>query len=271
MGRKRIEEREPTKEMFAILADENKQEKIMENDKVEELTPKIGSSDWTSFVLSKLSPDELFNGCPTYEGLRRICYDLLGTITDVDIDPVQAPNPQNGNHSCIVAKITIEHPINFNWLGDIAGRTIKYSQICDVFMGNGGKDTFAWRFSSATCWTRTKAALLRDAFRLKFVYTKEEMSELSDSESGVDGYINSNQVDIMDMICSRLNVNAGKFIKGVWKKNKPNDNTDDLNLVPYSVACQSVMLINPWQQDKSKIKPEVVGYDKNWKKEIKNY
>jgi len=274
MGRKKNEpENEPTPEIFKALkdlkVDNNDNQDIVIAPEISSI-PKISSVDWTSFVLGKLNPDELYNGCPTYEGLRRVCYDLLGTITNIDINVVQAPNIQNGNHSCIIAKITIEHPTNFTWLEDVAGRTITYSQAGDIFHGNGNNDQFAWRFSSATCWTRTKASLLRDTFRLKFVYSREELSDLDEGDSGANGYINPNQIDCLDMICKRINVDAAKFIRGIWKKLRPNDNTDDLNLVPFSTTVQCIALLNSWQQDKNKIKAETVGYNKDWKSSFKN-
>lgn len=269
MGRKKNEEIEPTKEMFDLLKDSTEKTAEVVPETPKEVFPLIGSDEWTPFVLSKLKPDELYDGCPTYEGLRRICYDLLGTIVDTDIQVVQPPNVQNGNHSCVVAKMSIEHPIHFDWLRDVAGRTIRYSQVGDVFMGNGTKDLFAWRFSSATCWTRTKASLLRDIFRLRFVYTKEEMTELAEDQSGADGYMNINQVDALNSMTSRMDINTAKFIRGVWKKARPNDDTEDLNKVPFHIAIQCVGILNTWVADKDKIKPEVKGFDKNWKKELK--
>lgn len=247
--------------------EETKEEK--EEKEVEPEYPEIGTFEWTSFVLSKLNPDELWNGCPTYEGLRRICYDLLGTIVDIDIDVRQTPNAQNGNHSCIVAKILIEHPLGFRWLKDISGKTIRYSHVGDSFHGNGNNDPFAWRFSSATCCTRVKASLLRDAFRLKYVYTKEEMSDIQEDESGANGYINPNQIDALDMMCSRINVDAAKFIRGVWKKARANDDTTDLNKVPFAVAINCIAYLQPWQRDLKLIKPEVIGYDAKWKNSFK--
>lgn len=241
-----------------VKAEDKPEEKV-------EMIPYIGSPEWTPFVLSKLNPDELWNGCPTYEGLRRISYDLLGTITDVDIIPSQVPNHQNANHSCLVAKITIEHPYEFEWLGRVAGKTIRYSHIGDSFHGNGREDEFAWKFSSATCWTRVKASLLRDTFRLKYVYAKEELTTLDDSDSGAAGKINSQQIDGLDMMCSRINVNTAKFIRGVWKAVRKNDDTEDLNECPFTVAAQLFSHLNKWQQDPKAINQDCLGYMKTWK------
>lgn len=236
-----------------------------EKEEPKEQVPNIGTPEWTPYVLSKLQPDEMWNGCPTYEGLRRITYELLGDIVDIDIDLKQAPNYQNANHSCAIARLTIEHPYDFEWLGRIAGKTIRYSHVGDSFHGNGNNDPFAFRFSSATCWTRVKASLLRDAFRLKYVYAKEELSDIPEDDSGVSGLVNSNQIDGLDMMCSRINVDAAKFMRGVWKKVREKDDHSDLNKCPFNVAAQSFGLLNQLQQNPKNIQPELIGYNKVWK------
>jgi hypothetical protein len=232
--------------------------------------PPINSADWTPFIMSKLTQDEVHDGCPTYQGLERLCYEYLGDIVDIDIDPRQAPNVHNGNHTCLVARITIDHPPEFDWLGRIAGRTIRYSHVGDTFNGNGGrKDSFAWQFSSATCATRAKASLLRGAFRLRHVYAKEELSGLSPGESGADAYIIVTQVDGLDMMCSRLNVNVTKFLMQTWKHYVKDQKGEDLNFIPYWVVQKSFAQLQPWQHDKSTIPAGVLGYDPDWKNGLK--
>lgn len=272
MGRNKKEDKdevieiEPAEEKIDGVLDRLQVVKVEEiKDEETEEVPYIGTPEWTSYVLSKLQPDEMYNGCPTYEGLRRICYELLGTIIDIDLTVNQSPNFQNANASCITAKMTIEHPHQFEWLGGIAGRTIRYSQVGDVFHGNGNDDKFAWRFSTATCYTRVKASLLRDAFRLRYVYAREELSDLPEEDSGVSGYCNSNQIDGLDMICQRINVDATKFMRGVWKQARKNDDTDNLNKCPFTVVAQMFALVQKFQQDPKNIPKEVLGYDKKWK------
>src|SRR5579883_2274974 len=60
--------------------------------------PKQTSRDWTPFVLSKLEDDEIFDGCPTVEGLRRVTEEYFGEVLESTSRVVQAPNAQNGFH-----------------------------------------------------------------------------------------------------------------------------------------------------------------------------
>lgn len=236
----------------------------------DEVIPDITSDDWTPFIMTKFKPDELHDGCPDYNGLRRIVTEYLGDIIDTDPDIRQTPNANNGNHSCVVMKITIDHPPEFYWLGRLAGRTVRYGHVGDVFSGNGDKsqDVFAWQYSSATCTTRTKASLLRDALRLKKVYAREEISAISPEESGVNGSMICSQARCLDMMCSRLKVNAAKFLTGVWRHLSKDKVSDDLNDVPYVIAQKALGIIQPWQHNRDKIDPKVVGYDPTWTKDL---
>jgi hypothetical protein len=232
--------------------------------------PDINDPDWTGFVLSKLRPDELHDGCPDYFGLRRLADEWLGVVTGTFVNVVQAPNFNNGNHTCLVVSMTIDHG-DYPWLGDYAGRSVTYGHAGDVFSGNGEeKDRFAWQHSSATCSTRAKAALLRDVFRLRHVYTREELSPVPAADSGADGYMVRSQFRSLDALCAkaRLDVDAGKYVRGVWRAFVKQGPHDDLNRVPYGVAQRALALIQPWQQDRSKIKDEVRGYDPDWMKGV---
>lgn len=87
-----------------------------------ETVPNIGSDEWTPYVMSKLRPYELCRQLPTYNGLRRLCYELLGDIVDTDVRVAE---------SFMEARVTIEHPAEFVWLGTVAGRTVRYSHLGD--------------------------------------------------------------------------------------------------------------------------------------------
>lgn len=233
-----------------------------------EPVPDLYAPQWTGFIMGKFRAHELHDGCPTYPGLRRVAADYLGDVGNVFVQAPQTPNSGNGNHSCVIVSMTIDHPGEFSWLGRLAGRSIVYSDGADIFHGNGSRDLFAWRHSLATCITRVKARLLRDAFRLEGVYAKEELAELPAGDSGADGYINSVQVKIIDMLCGPaprgMNINAAKFLGGIWK-HCCRDAGDDLNRVPRQVADKAIAFLQPWQQDPSKIDERVKnGYDPNW-------
>jgi len=233
--------------------------------------PPITSPDWTPYVLSRLDPDEVFDGCPTYAGLKRVCDDLLGVIIDTDVHPAQSPNVQNGNHSAVRVALTILHPAEYEWLGKYAGLTVRYADASDVFSANGGKgeEFFSWVHSLATCTTRTKARVLRDAFRLRGVHVREELSEAQPGDAGTEGAMNANQVRGLDLIASRLQIDAGRHLRGVWEKAEPGraGGYDDLNPLPYFVAAKAVGGLQKWLQKDNhlSIPAELKGYDPQWK------
>jgi hypothetical protein len=228
-----------------------------ENTPAEPTPPDINAVDWTPYVLSKLQPDEIWDGCPTYEGLRRLTHELLGVIVEYRPRVVQAPNSQNFNHSCVEYTFVIEHFDNAPWLGDLMGRSVSYGGVADVFDGNGDA-LYSWRFSSATCETRAKSRALRDAFRLRHVRVREEVSELKEEESGLDGTMNTVQTNALKLICGRIDVNVWKYLNAGEKK------YPSVKAVPYAVAQKALAHVQGWQQDRNKIKPELRGYDPNW-------
>ncbi len=233
--------------------------------------PHIDSPDWTPYVLSKLQPDEVFDGCPTYPGLRRLRDELLGVAIDTDVQVCQSPNVQNGNHAAVKVSLTIDHPHEFTWLGRSAGRVIRYSDGSDVFSANGGKgeEFFSWVHSLATCTTRTKARVLREAFRLRGVHVREELSEAQPGDAGTEGNMNANQARGFDLICERLGVNVARHLRDTWQKFEPGraGGYDDLNLVPYFVAQKAFGGLQKWQHKDNHltIPAELKGYDPKWK------
>lgn len=231
-----------------------------------EVVPPINSADWTDFFLSKLTPDELWDGCPTIEGLRRFTADYVGVVTESFSDVKQAPTVQNGNHSCVTHHLTIEclSPFEAPWLGNMAERTIRYSGVADVFAGNGSRDSFSWQYSSSTCETRAESRAYRKLLRLRKVVTKEELSELSAEESGLNGLANESQMRGLNVITKRLDINTAEFLRKCWEKTVNGADTKDLSKLPYETARKAAITLNPWQQDMSKIPPELKGYNPNW-------
>lgn len=233
--------------------------------------PPIDSPDWTPYVLSKLNPDEVYDGLPCYKGVVRVAEQLLGPVISTKVTVAQAPNVHNGNHSAVAVDMAVDHPAEFTWLGHRAGRVINYADASDVFSGNGQDDFFPWHHSLATCTTRTKSRVLRDALRLT-VYLREELSEAQPGDANAEGYMNGVQARVIDLKAAKtcLNIDAAKYLRGVWRKFEPNlaDGYEDLNRVPYQVAAKAVALLQPWQQKDNRAKiPEELrgGYDPEWK------
>lgn len=234
------------------------------------VVPHIDSPDWTAYVLAELRPNEVYDGRPTYAGVRRLATSLLGVIIDTVPTAFQSPNPANKHHSCVGVSMTIDHPADYYWLGAYAGRTVRYGDLSDVFPADD-KDYFGWHHSSATATTRTKARVLRDAFRLVGVYLREEVAEGHQDLGPKEEFMNGVQARTIDLLCSkgRLNIDGRRYLVGVWRHVEPNrkGGYDDLNQVPHHVAGQALRRIQTWQQKdgREKIPEELRGkYVPGW-------
>jgi hypothetical protein len=232
--------------------------------------PHVDGVDWTPFVLSKMQPDEVWDGCPTLEGLRRVTAEYFGAVVGSDSVVNQSPNANNGNHSCVTHTLTVEcyGSDEAPYLGPLCGRTVSASGVADVFLGSGGDNLYAWQYSSATCESRAESRAYRRLLRLRHIVAREELSDLSKEDSGAEGYVIPTQVSCLDLICGRIKVDAARYLLGIWKHYDKNAG-EDLNLVPFSVAAKAIAKIVPWQQDLTKIPENVRGYKAGWSKPLK--
>lgn len=215
-----------------------------------EEVPAVGSVEWTPFVMSKFRDDELFEGCPTVDGLRRVCLEHLGDVIESVTDCVQAPNAANMNHSCVMHTLTLDC---------YDGVRRKYSGLADVFTGNGDNPVFSFQYSSATCETRAEGRAYRRALRLRGVVAAEELGTVPPEESGADGTMSAAQQNVYSIICKRLNINVMKYLnkskQGPFKS---------AHTVPYSVAVKAFASLQGYQQDMGSIPVDIKGYDDTW-------
>ncbi len=215
-----------------------------------EAEPEVGSIEWTPFILSKFREDELYDGCPTVDGLRRVCLEHLGDVVESITQCVQPPNAGNMNHSCVLHNLAIEC---------FDGVTRRYSGLADVFTGNGDNPVFSFQYSSATCETRAEGRAYRRALRLRGVVAAEELGTVPPEESGADGTISGAQLNIYSVICKRLGINVMKYLN--QSKLGPFKSAAQ---VPYSVAVKAFAKLQGFQQNMASIPPEIKGYDESW-------
>lgn len=232
--------------------------------------PPIDSPDWTAHVLCQLRPNEVYDGRPTYAGVRRLAAALLGVVIDTAVRVVQAPSASNGGRACVEVGMTIDHPADYHWLGAYAGRVVRYADASDL-VPVGDDDVFGKYHATASCATRTKARVLRDAFRLVGVYLREETSEAEPDARPRDERVNDAQARVIKLLCSpdRLNIDAARYLRGVWRLKEPDrkGGYEDLNQLPHPVAAEAVRRLQHWQQGdhRKDIPPELAGkYDPRW-------
>lgn len=216
-----------------------------------EIIPNINSPEWTPFVISKLLEDEMYDGLITIDGLRRITNEYIGEVIGSTTEVNQAPNAQNGHHAAVTHTLVV--------LGH-DGITRTVSGAADVFEGNGDDPSFSWRYATATCETRAESRAYRRLLRLRHLVAAEEMSQVPEDQSGMTGVITDRQINFIDMICKRLNMDAMAYINS--GKNKYESVRD----VPYDVGVRMSGFLSVLQQKPKEIAQNLRGYKIGWMK-----
>lgn len=240
-----------------IMAKATKTDIVVTEDTNSTKIPTIHDLEWTDYVLSRLSEDEKINGNPTTDGLRRIFEDVLNcTIIGAHSHVIQSPNPDNEKRATV--EFSLEFIINDPSVPDNSKfRSVMGS--ADVYWGNC--DKVYRNHPVAVAETRAEGRALRRGLRLRKVVAAEEIAK--DIEDHPDGdsvsKISNNQLNFMDVLGKRLDVNLKKLLlsKGFKDENVYN--------ITHVDAIDLIKNLSSYQQDSSIISEDIKGYDANWK------
>ena len=233
----------------------NIEEKSVEKDNIK---PSIHSIEWTDYVLSLLSEDEKISGNPTTDGLRRIFELALDCrVISSTSQVVQSPEPNNEKRATVVHSITF---VLKDMCVDRAHlNTITTDGAADVYYGNC--DKIYRNHPVAVAETRAEGRALRRALRLRKVVAAEEIAK--DIEDNPDSHninkISNNQLNFIDVLCKRLDINALKMIE------KIGHDTKNVYNIEHSDAVNLIKTLSSYQQNISLISEDILGYDSNWK------
>ncbi len=211
-------------------------------------------SDWTEYVLSLLTPDELSpEGRPTCDGLRRVAEICLGDIVRSEVNVVQGPC--STNNMTAVVEFTLEYLCKHNSM------LVCFTASADVNEKNC--DPRFAVFATATAETRAEGRALRKALRLRRVLTAEEPSALfQDSDLSNNGKSTQMQHSFIRTICERNDINIDAYL-GASKSFKWTGNLED---IPHKSATLIIAHLNELQRDRSKIDAKYKGYESDSKK-----
>jgi len=170
---------------------------------------------WSDYVMSNFSENELKDGMPTCDGLRRVFKKLVGQIISCYMDVIKAPTLSDPT-------ATVSCSLTFQRFG-----SSKSCSVGDVFDVN--PDNTPWPYckaSTATAATKAEARALRKALGLVKVYSAEEIQEGMDvndiSMSSSDGNKNiSDSAKIaINTMSNRLGIKPVKLfaIMGIEKQ-----------------------------------------------------
>jgi hypothetical protein len=218
--------------------------------------PSINDIEWTDYVLELLSDDEKIKGNPTTDGLRRIFEVAMNcSITQSLSEVCQSPDPNNGNRATVVHSLTyilkdsgLDSPFN----------TITVNGAADVYWGNC--DKIFRNHPVAVAETRAEGRALRRGLRLRKVVAAEEIAE--EIEDDIDGHnagkISNNQLNFMDVLCKRLDINAAKYLESM-------DLSVDIDKLDHNNGVSIIRKLSSYQQDTSNIPETILGYEEGWK------
>jgi hypothetical protein len=202
---------------------------------------------WSDFALSQLEEDELFNGNPTCDGLRRLVETYIGDIVSRKVHVHKAPQ-HNEDLATVSVEITV-CPRSELWSGDC----IIEESVADCGPYNTPDKTYA-RYQSAMAETRAEARAYRKLLRLKKTVAAEELAgecTMVNSASKID----NSQLTIIDMIAKRCDIDVPAFIKHCGY--------DDYNNLTHEVGAELIQRLNEVIQ--TKIKLDIPSYNPQWR------
>lgn len=212
---------------------------------------------WTDHVLELLADDEKIKGNPTTDGLRRVFELALNcTVIQSTSNIAQSPSPENEKRATVVHSLTYV----LNDVPDdspIKHRTVSGS--ADVYWGNC--DKIYRNHPVAVAETRAEGRALRRALKLRKVIAAEEMVEDIEDHPDANSVnkITNNQINFIDVIGQRLNINIKKLLtlNGLDVSNVYN--------LQHENAVDIIRLLSRYQQNISEIPTDILEYSNEWK------
>lgn len=205
------------------------------------VAPLMTDPKWSDYVLSHFTPDELFEGHPKIDGLRRVTELLIGKIVKVKSKIRKAPEDSSGRRGVAAVECRVVVVESDGSLQDITGVADAAHYNVDDQYGN---------HLCALAETRARGRALRQILRLSNVVSFEETTSKTvddmPSEEGdfdPDKKMNASQLTVMKIIAKRCNINLWKFV------NSGQNTYSSFNEIPYTVVSQKMLkTINEYQQ-----------------------
>lgn len=224
--------------------------------------PSFNSPEWNDYVLSLFTNEELVDGNPTVDGLRRVTELVLGKIIFTNVDIVQSPTISNGYCCVLKYRITIK-PFDENKnpsVIHIPEQTLSYEAAADCSASNC--DARFAVFATAVAETRAEGRVLRKALRLRKVIAAEEAVSVPHEDSLSDGKITPTQIKFIEVLCQRNDISIVKYLSAA----KDFKFTGRLEDIPYKSAVTVIAHLSEMQRNNASISPKFKGFEQDWRK-----
>lgn len=211
------------------------------------------SPEWSDYVLEQFEPDEMMDGNPTVPGLRRVAQLLIGEISRVQFTVFERAVERVGSRyvawAVVGCEITFERGNGPKLIGDLASVT-----------PDNTDPEFA-RYAVETASTRAEGRVLRKALNLRRVIAAEEATLVPIGfETESDGMISKQQINHIDTLCQRNNINVISYINsGQVQYKSVRDITEEK-------AVSMIRYLSELQRKQDTIPEALRGYQENWQK-----
>lgn len=231
------------------------------DDEVKTKIPSMHDIEWTDYVLKLLSDDEKISGNPTTDGLRRIFEVALNCrLISSTSNVVQSPSPDNEKRATVVHSLT--YLLNTSTSGSNDFNILTVDGSADVYWGNC--DKVYRNHPVAVAETRAEGRALRRALRLRKVVAAEELSNsIEDSPDGDSvSKITSNQINFIDVIAKRIDINPLKMFENLGIEEKSIKN------IGHEKGVEIIRELSKYQQSVDTIPANLKGYSDTWKGDL---
>ncbi len=214
----------------------------------ESAVPAMTDPSWSDYVMKQFAEDEIFDGNPTVDGLRRVAELLIGEIISSQARSISWPGPPHDNCTA-----TVEFLIEFAAGGGLIKR---YTEVADVTVANTEKEYAA--YPSATAATRAEGRALRKALKLKRIVAAEEVKEVAATDENPNEKIGASQINYINIIARQIDVDVIKFI------NSRGSSYKSIKEVTLENSRRMIATLSEYKRVMSSIPDAIRGYKEGW-------
>lgn len=208
--------------------------------------PCISDPEWSDYVLSLLSKDEMSDDKPTTDGLRRVAIFLFG---EFDILPLVV-HQIDPSYAAVTA--TLRWPESMKQVSGSAEVT------------TDNTETPYSKYPLATAETRAIGRALKMALNLKRVITAEESSRKASISTSfneeVSDSINSTQIKYIELVCKKHNISIVDVVRKVI--NPQITKITDLN---HEQSLELQKQLDEWVRNDDVPRTELGDYNPSWR------
>ncbi len=211
---------------------------------VEETVPAMTDVGWSDYIMKQFAEDEIFDGMPTVDGLRRVAEIYVGEIVSAKAHSVACPGGARDNKSA-----TAEFTVTFV---TAEGTPKTYTEIADVTIANTDGEYAA--YPSAMASTRAEGRVYRKALKLKRIVAAEEVKEAVETAEDANAKIKPSQINFIRILSRQNNINVMKFINSGANKYKR------IEEVPYNTAVKMLEVLSEFKRQNHTIPNTIKGW-----------